>query len=155
MPTLAGRTARRTGHRIAREDIPATGRARATTRRVVVADPCADTVESTALLLRLWGHDVRGAATGPSALEVARAYRPDTILMEVGLPELDGFEVARRLRQSGADAELLLVAVTGYGDEKNRRRSREAGFDLHLLKPVDPEVLQHLLAASHRDAGGK
>jgi CheY-like chemotaxis protein len=120
-----------------------------------VADPCADTVESTALLLRLWGHEVRGAASGPAALEVARAYRPDTILMEVGLPELDGFEVARRLRQSGADAELLLVAVTGYGDEKNRRRSWEAGFDLYLLKPVDPEVLAGLLAASHRDTGGK
>jgi CheY-like chemotaxis protein len=122
---------------------------------VLVADPCADTVESTALLLRLWGHDVRGAASGQAALELARAYRPDAILMEVGLPGLDGFEVARRLRQPGADPELLLVAVTGYGDEKNRRRSREVGFDCHLVKPVEPEVLQSLLATSHRAAGGR
>jgi CheY-like chemotaxis protein len=75
--------------------------------------------------------------------------------MEMGLPGLDGCEVVRRLRQQGAHPELLVVAVTGYGDEKNRRRSREAGFDLHLVKPVDPEVLQGLLAASHRDAGGR
>jgi two-component system CheB/CheR fusion protein len=121
----------------------------------LVADRCTDTVESTAWLLRLWGHHVRGAASGAEALEVARAYRPDVVLMEVGLPGLDGCEVARRLRQQGARPELLLVAVTGYGDEKSRRRSREAGFDLHLLKPVDPEVLHGLLAASHRDAGGR
>jgi two-component system CheB/CheR fusion protein len=103
----------------------------------------------------MWGHEVRGARSGPEALELARAYRPDAVLMEMGLPGLDGCEVARRLRRQGARPALLLVAVTGYGDEKNRRRSREAGFDLHLVKPVDPEVLQGLLAASHRDAGGR
>ena len=75
--------------------------------------------------------------------------------MELGLPGLDGCQVARRLRQQGAHAELLLVAVTGYGDEKNRRRSWEAGFDCHLVKPVDPEVLQDLLATRHWDAGGR
>jgi two-component system CheB/CheR fusion protein len=103
----------------------------------------------------MWGHEVRGAGSGPEALEVARAYRPDAVLMEIGLPGLDGCEVARRLRRRRARPALLLVAVTGYGDERNRRRSREAGFDLHLVKPVDPEVLQGLLAASHRDAGGR
>jgi two-component system CheB/CheR fusion protein len=112
-------------------------------------------VESTAWLLRLWGYDVQGAGTGPETLEVAWAYRPEVVLMELRLPGLDGCQVARRLRQQGTHPELLLVAVTGYGDEKNRRRSREAGFDCHLVKPVDPEVLQGLLATSRRDAGGR
>jgi two-component system CheB/CheR fusion protein len=122
-------------------------------RRVLIADPCPDTVESAAWLLQLWGHDVRGAATGHEALEVARAYRPDTILMEVALPGLDGYEVARRLRQHGAGCDVLLVAVTGYGSEGHLRRSREAGFDCHLVKPVEPEVLRCLLAASPREVG--
>jgi CheY-like chemotaxis protein len=122
---------------------------------VLIADPCADTVESAAWLLRLWGHDVRGVGTGREALDAARAFRPDTILMEIALPELDGCEVARRLRQQQAGREVLLVAITGYGDEKNRRRSREAGFDWHLIKPVDPEVLQSLLARNHQELGGR
>lgn len=132
---------------------PAKGSSGPATRRVLVADPCADTVESTAWLLRLWGHEVRGAADGPATLAAARAYRPDAILMEVRLPKLDGFEVARRLRQLDAGRKALLVAVTGYGDATNRRLSRAAGFDRHLLKPVEPEVLRDLLAAGRRDAG--
>ena len=98
---------------------------------------------------------MRGTGTGPETLEVALAYRPEVVLMELGLPELDGCQVARRLRQQGAHPELLLVAVTGYGDEKNRRRSLEAGFDCHLVKPVEPDALQSLLATSHRDSGGR
>lgn len=155
MPVLAERTAGNAVHNATRKVVPSTGPATSATRRVLVADPCTDTVESTAWLLRMWGHEMRGAGSGPEALEVARAYRPDAVLMEIGLPGLDGCEVARRLRRQGARPALLLVAVTGYGDERNRRRSREAGFDLHLVKPVDPEVLQGLLAASHRDAGGR
>src|SRR3954467_13633163 len=84
-------------------------------RRVLVADPHTDTVESTALLLRLWGHDVRCARSGPEALEVALADRPGTALMEMGLPEMDGCEVARRLRRCEGAPQALLVAVTGYG----------------------------------------
>jgi CheY-like chemotaxis protein len=118
---------------------------------VLVADPCRDTVQATTWLLRLWGHDVRGAGSGPEALEAARAYRPDAVLMELGLPRLDGLEVARRLRQQRAFPELLLVAVTGYADEKNRRRSQEAGFDCHLVKPVEPEVLRKLLDPGQRE----
>ncbi len=112
-------------------------------------------MESTAWLLRLWGHEVRGVRTGREALEAAGAYRPDIILMEIALPGLDGCEVARRLRQQAVEPEVLLVAVTGYGDPKHRRRSREAGFDCHLVKPVEPEVLQRLLATNHQDAGGR
>ena|SRR5690242_14376675 len=124
-------------------------------RRVLLADPCGDTVESTAWLLRLWGHDVRGVGSGHEALEVARAYRPDTMLMEIALPGLDGCEVARRVRHQATGPEVLLVALTGYGDQKHRRRSLEAGFDYHLVKPVEPEALQSLLAMDHQEAGGK
>jgi CheY-like chemotaxis protein len=125
------------------------------TKRVLLVDPCEDTVESTAWLLRLLDYDVRGARTGREALEVARAYRPDTVLMEIALPGLDGFEVARRLRQQALGPDVLLVAVTGYGDQKHRHLSREAGFDCHLVKPVEPEVLHILLATNHQDAGGR
>jgi two-component system CheB/CheR fusion protein len=120
---------------------------------VLIADPCADTVESTTWLLRHWGHDVRGVGTGRDVLEAAQAYRPDAVLMELALPGLDGCAAARRLRQQPGWPDLL-VAVTGYGDENSRRRSREAGFDWHLVKPVEPALLQSLLATSHQEAGG-
>lgn len=124
-------------------------------RRVLLADPCRDTVESTAWLLRLWGYDVRGVRAGREVLEVARAYRPDAILMEIALPGLDGYEVARRLRQQVVGPKMLLAAITGYGGQQHRHRSREAGFDCHLVKPVEPEVLQNLLATNHQVTGGR
>jgi CheY-like chemotaxis protein len=142
------------GQLIPRRPPPPTRRGREAVRRVLIADACPDTVESAAWLLRLWGHDVRGVRTGREVLDAARAYRPDVILMELALPEVDGCEVARRLRKQGGP-DVLLVAVTGYGDEKNRRRSREAGFDWHLIKPVEPEFLQRLLAANHQEIGGR
>src|SRR4051812_5348725 len=126
----------------------------ATVRRVLVADPHADTVESTALLLRLWGHDVRCASSGTEALEAALTYRPDAVLMEMGLPGMDGCEVARRLRRREGAPQALLVAVTGYGGERHRRLTREAGFDLHLVKPACPYALRELLAACKRQTGG-
>ena len=101
-----------------------------------------------------WGHDVRGAESVPEALAVARAFRPEAVIMEIGLPGLNGYEVARRLRGPEADLRPLLVAVTGYGDERARCRSRVAGFDGHLVKPVSPEILYGLLATSRRDRGG-
>lgn len=160
MSALVDRTVRPRRRAALGEGIPGGAPGRAA-RRVLVADPCPDTVETTAWLLRLWGHDVRGAATGPDVLALARAYRPDAVLMEVALPGLSGFEVARRLRRPGADPRPLLVAVTGYGDETNRRRAREAGFDYHLLKPVEIPVLRALLAldpgeteSGARQAGG-
>jgi CheY-like chemotaxis protein len=119
-----------------------------TMRRVLLADPCPDTVESTACILRLWGHDVRGTESGPEALEVARTYRPDVVLMEIGLPGMDGYEVAEQLRKQEGIPHPLLVAVTGYGNEQYRQRAREAGFDCFLVKPVDPDVLRKLLATS-------
>ena len=155
MPVLAGRDIRGTRAGCPSEVIATTRPATRAPKRILLADPCRDTVESTAWLLRLWGYDVRGAGTGLETLEVALTYHPEVVLMELGLPGLDGCQVARRLRQRGSHTELLLVAVTGYGDEKNRRHSREAGFDCHLVKPVDPVVLQGLLATSGREAGGR
>jgi CheY-like chemotaxis protein len=115
--------------------------------RVLVVDDWPDTVESMATLLRLWGHDVRIAHDGPTALALADSYRPDVVLLDLGLPGMDGFEVAQRIRNNPRLARTLLVFLSGYGREKDARLAREAGCDLHLLKPVDPEVLERLLAS--------
>ena len=122
--------------------------------RVLLADPCPDTVETMAWLLRLWGYAVETAVSGPEALEAALADRPDAILMELALPGLDGLQVARRLRQSGGGPTPLLVAVSGYGSEKDRARSRQAGFDCHFTKPICPEVVRSWLMANCVPAGG-
>ena len=114
--------------------------------RVLVVEDHADTTESMAVLLRLHGHEVDVAPDGPTALRIAAQNPPDVALLDIGLPGMDGFEVARRLQEQAADKMPLLVAVTGYGQEEHRRRSKQAGIDLHLLKPVDPEELKKLLA---------
>ena len=101
--------------------------------------------ESLALVLRLWGHDVSVAYDGAAALEAAKTHPPEVVLLDIGLPILDGYQVARRLRQQRGLERARIVAVTGYGREEDRRKAREAGFDLHLVKPVDPKVLQEVL----------
>jgi CheY-like chemotaxis protein len=116
------------------------------TLRVLIVDPYPDTAASTAWLVRWWGHSVHTAGDGPAALEAARFHQPDVVLMELALPVLNGCAVARRLRQLDQAAWPLLVAVTGYGGVDYRRRSWAAGFDYHLLKPVDPARLEGLLA---------
>ncbi|HEV3263102.1 MAG TPA: MASE1 domain-containing protein [Gemmataceae bacterium] len=120
-------------------------------RRVLVVDDNVDAAQSLASLLRLEGHHVQVAHDGPRALEAAQAQRPEVVLLDLGLPEMDGYEVARRLRQQPGLRTTLVVALTGYGQEEDRRRSREAGFDLHLIKPVDPAALLDVLA---RPPGG-
>ena len=115
-------------------------------RRVLVVDDNADIVETTTLLLAMSGHQVRSAKDGLQALQVATAFRPDVVLLDIGLPLMDGYEVARRLRLEPATTGALLVALTGYGQEGDRQRGREAGFDAHLLKPVDPQALARMIA---------
>ena len=117
--------------------------------RVLVVDDNVDTVTTLALLVKESGHDVRTAFDGPTVLEAALDYRPNVVLLDIGLPGLDGFEVAKRLRQQPALQNAVLVAMTGYGQESDRRRSREAGFDHHLVKPGDlGKVLQILATVS-------
>jgi CheY-like chemotaxis protein len=100
-----------------------------------------------ALLLQIWGHEVRTAFDGPAALALATEYQPDVVLLDIGLPGMNGYEVAQRLRQLPGLDRAVLAAVTGYGQESDRQRTRNAGFDRHLVKPVDPAALQDLLAA--------
>jgi signal transduction histidine kinase len=115
-------------------------------RRVLVVDDNLDAAESLAMLLKVEGHEVRTASDGPAALDVAATFRPEVVFLDLGLPRMDGYEVARRLRAQPNAAGVLLVALTGYGQEEDRRRSEEAGFDAHLIKPADPEAVQQLLA---------
>jgi CheY-like chemotaxis protein len=116
--------------------------------RVLVVDDCPDTRASLHILLELWGFEVREAADGPSALAEASAFQPEAVLLDIGLPGLDGYQVARRLRQMFGRGQVLLVAVTGYGRESDQARARAAGFDHHLLKPVpDLDLLRDLLAS--------
>jgi CheY-like chemotaxis protein len=119
---------------------------RRTALRVLVVDDNPDAAQSLALFLKAEGHEVRTATDGPSALAVAKQYRPELILLDIGLPGMDGYEVARRLRQQEEARNVKLVAVTGYGQEEDRRQAREAGFDAHLIKPTELTDLQRLLA---------
>jgi CheY-like chemotaxis protein len=112
--------------------------------RVLIVDDNADAVEMLAELLETLGYEVRYALDGPSALELVRDYYPDIALLDLGLPVMDGYELARRLREQPALAEIRLIAATGYGQESDRARSSQAGFDLHFVKPLD---LKQLLKA--------
>jgi two-component system, chemotaxis family, CheB/CheR fusion protein len=115
--------------------------------RVLVVDDCKDTVSSFTLLLRAWGHEPHAAHDGSTAIHLAQTLLPDVILLDIGLPHLSGWEVARRLRQIPGLGQTLLVALTGHGLEQDKRRSLEAGIDLHLLKPADPTELERVLAS--------
>jgi CheY-like chemotaxis protein/anti-sigma regulatory factor (Ser/Thr protein kinase) len=119
-------------------------------RRVLVVDDNVDAAESVAMLMRCWGHEVRLAHDGTDGLRVADEYRPDLILLDIGLPGLNGHEVAKLLREKPEFAKTMLVAVTGYGQRSDRERSMDAGFDLHLTKPVDPERLQAIVSEVNR-----
>jgi PAS domain S-box-containing protein len=114
--------------------------------RVLVVDDNVDTVESLSILLEMAGHEVRSAHSGPDAIEAADDFSPHAVLLDIGLPGLSGYEVARRLRDNPRLAGAALFAVSGYGQDEDRHRSKEAGFDRHLLKPLDFAELQKLLA---------
>jgi PAS domain S-box-containing protein len=115
-------------------------------RRILVVDDNVDGAESLSLLLSLGGHEVRTAHTGPLGLEAARTFRPEVVFLDIGLPEMNGYEVVRRLRLEPELQALVVVALTGWGSEEDRRRARQAGFDHHLTKPIEPERVSELLA---------
>jgi PAS domain S-box-containing protein len=114
--------------------------------RVLIVDDNRDAGESLAMLLRVLGHDVRTAPDGQEGLAEAEAFRPDVALVDIGLPKLDGYEVSRRIREQAWGQAMVLVALTGWGQEEDRGRSRDAGFDEHLFKPVHPNALMRMLA---------
>ncbi|HEY6248090.1 MAG TPA: PAS domain S-box protein [Pyrinomonadaceae bacterium] len=113
--------------------------------RVLVVDDNVDSADSIASLLESSGHDVKVAYSAEKALEMATDYQPEIMLLDIGLPEMDGYEVAKRLRQNPQLKDLRLIALTGYGQDSDRQRSREAGFDAHVVKPVDWRNLSELL----------
>jgi signal transduction histidine kinase/CheY-like chemotaxis protein len=119
-------------------------------RRILVVDDNVDATESLALLLRLTGHEVSIAHDGQAALQLATTFRPSVVLLDLGLPGMSGYEVAQQMRRLPALTDTVLVALTGYGQDEDRQRSRAAGFDHHLVKPIDPESLPRLLDSLSR-----
>lgn len=113
---------------------------------VLVVDDNADSAESLAMLLRLSQHDVRTAHDGPAALQAAKDFQPDVVLLDIGLPDMNGYEVAKKIRQVAALKATVLVAITGYGREDDRKLAEDAGFDHHLIKPADIEKVSQILA---------
>jgi PAS domain S-box-containing protein len=116
-------------------------------RRILVADDNADSANSLSLLLKMIGHEVRTAHDGNQALEIAAAFRPDVLLLDIGMPGLNGYDLARRVRESPWGRSAMVIAVTGWGQDQDRERSRQAGFDHHLVKPVEMATLEKLLNA--------
>jgi signal transduction histidine kinase/CheY-like chemotaxis protein len=116
--------------------------------RVLVVDDSVDSAESMAIILEMSGHDVRKAHNGPDALSAASEYRPDIVLMDIGMPGMRGHEVAQKMRETAATRDVVLIAMTGYGRQVDREQSRAAGFDHHLVKPLDFDKLNEVLTAS-------
>ena len=117
-------------------------------RRILVVDDNSDAAESLALLLQIDGHEVRTAFDGVEALDLAAGFVPEVMLLDIGMPRLDGYEVARRLRKEPWGRNLSLIALTGWGQEQDRRRTAEAGFNAHLIKPVGEAELRRAIAAA-------
>jgi signal transduction histidine kinase/ActR/RegA family two-component response regulator len=122
-------------------------------RRVLVVDDNEDSAETMALLLQSLGAEVRTANDGLTALEALRQHAPSVVILDIGMPRMDGYEVARRARQTPEGRAAMLIALTGWGQEEDRRRTQEAGFDHHLVKPVDLAALRALLADSPGERG--
>jgi CheY-like chemotaxis protein len=137
----AVRTAARTAE--SNDDAPAPGDGRC---RVLVADDNRDAAESMGALLRITGHEARTVGDGEQAVEEAAAFRPDLILLDIGMPRMNGYEAARQIRQQHWGKEMLLVAVSGWGQDEDKRRTIDSGFDLHVTKPVEIPQLQARLA---------
>ena len=121
-------------------------------RRILIVEDHAESAESLAVLLRISGHEVDVASDGPAALARCRELQPDLVLLDIGLPGMDGYEVGRRLREM-LGPDVRIVALTGYGQEEDRRRSAEAGIDQHVLKPIRPEMIERLARGSDAPAG--
>ena len=120
-------------------------------RRILIADDNRDFALSLAVMLKLMGNVTQTAHDGLEAVEAAAAFHPDVILLDIGMPRLNGYDAARRIRSEPWGKSILMVAITGWGQDEDMRQSHEAGFDHHLVKPVEPATLEKLLA--DRNAG--
>jgi CheY-like chemotaxis protein len=114
--------------------------------RILVADDNEDAAVSLAMLLRLQNHEVHTVHDGLAAVDAAAAFQPNLVLLDIGMPKLNGYEAARRIRELPGGEGILVVAVTGWGQQEDRDRSQKAGFDHHLVKPIDPAELAKLIA---------
>jgi CheY-like chemotaxis protein len=114
--------------------------------RILVVDDLAASAETLMTLLEMEGFVVKVASEGMAALKIAEDFRPDVVLLDIGLPGMNGFEVAHRLRMQPESREALLIALTGYGEAESRTRSVQAGFDFHMVKPADVNLLLSMLA---------
>ena len=122
--------------------------------RMLVVDDNRDGADLMAVLLRLQGHEVDVAHDGYRALEIAARFEPEVVLLDIGLPGMNGYDVAKQLRQMKLARAQCLIAMTGYGSEEDRQRTEEAGFDHHIVKPIEPAELNKLLARSIAAMGG-
>ncbi len=115
------------------------------TRRLLIVDDNIDSAETLAMLLRIPGHEIQVVHDGISALKIARTYQPEVVILDIGLPQMNGYEVALKLREEAGLEKVVLIAMTGYGQEEDRRRSQEVGINHHLVKPIDFDTLQHVI----------
>lgn len=114
--------------------------------RILVVDDNHDSALSLAMMLSIMGHETRTAHDGESAVETAETFLPEVVLLDIGLPKLNGYEVAQRIRENAWGASMFLIAVTGWGQDEDRQRSSEVGLNVHMVKPVEPAALEKLLA---------
>lgn len=119
--------------------------------KILVVDDNHDSALSLAMMLSIMGHETRTAHDGESAVSHAEEFLPDVVLLDIGLPKLNGYEVAQRIRESSWGGSMFLIAVTGWGQEEDRQRSSEVGLNMHMVKPVEPSALEKLLSELKRN----
>ena len=133
---------------MAHSDLPNAAAVKTTPRRlrILVVDDNHDSALSQAMMLSIMGHETRTAHDGESAVSTAESFLPDVVLLDIGLPLLNGYEVAQRIREQPWGASMFLIAVTGWGQEEDRQRSAEVGLNVHMVKPVEPALLEKILS---------
>jgi DNA-binding response OmpR family regulator len=122
--------------------------------RILVVDDNHDSALSLAMVLTMMGHETRTAHDGETALAAAEEFQPEVVLLDIGLPKMNGYEVAQRIRESAWGTGMFLIAVTGWGQAEDRARSAEVGLNMHMVKPVEPTALQAVLADLNRNGHG-
>jgi CheY-like chemotaxis protein len=128
-----------------RTEEPRSGAAPQQRRRVLIADDNVDAADTLSMMLQLKGHDVRVVHEGQQAVRVAAEFQPHVVLLDIGMPELDGYEACQKIREQHSTTRPVIVAVTGWGHDQDKQRSQEAGFDAHLTKPIEPGALERFL----------